>query len=115
MRKIAVTALKTLLCMWLVTAIFIFLISYIYYNFKITDNKIMIGIAITYFAATFLGGFIFGKIMEHKKYLWGIGVALIYVLIICAIAFCISGGRFEFPITMVISCVLGGMLGGMLS
>ena len=100
MRKIAVTALKTLLCMWLVTAIFIFLISYIYYKFKITDNKIMIGIAITYFAATFLGGF---------------GVALIYVLIICAIAFCISGGRFEFPITMVISCVLGGMLGGMLS
>lgn len=118
MKKIAVTALKTLLCMWITTALFIFLVSFIYYKFKISDSKIMTGILITYFISTFLGGFIFGKIMEHRKFLWGLCVALTYVIMILVIGLIAKNGNFSFGVNqiyMIATCLTGGMLGGMVS
>lgn len=76
------------------------------------------GIIFIYIFSNFIGGFLIGKCMEEKRYLWGLGLGFVYFLILLAISFVVKGGA-DIETTRIISgfftCVIGGMIGGMLS
>ena len=110
--------LKSLLASYIVTGILLLVLTFLVYKFEL-DEQVVVGVIVAiYVASTFLGGFIIGKLTERKKYLWGMAIGSIYVLLL----FLISYGVYrEFNtnglnmITTVVLCVGGGTLGGMLS
>ena len=73
-------------------------------------------IIVTYILSCFAGGFLSGKMMKNKKFLWGILVGLLYFGIMLLVSLAVNRQLDQtaanFVTTMVL-CILGGMLGGM--
>lgn len=110
--------LKSLLASYIVTGILLLVLTFLVYKFELDEQIVVAGIVAIYAISTFMGGFIIGKLTEVKKFLWGMAIGAIYVLLL----FLISYGVYrEFNtnglnvITTVALCVGGGTLGGMLS
>lgn len=110
--------LKSLLASYIITGILLLILTFLVYKFELDEQVVVGGIVSIYVISTFLGGFIIGKLTEVRKFLWGMTVGGIYVLLL----FLISYGVYrEFNtnglnvITTVALCVGGGMLGGMVS
>ena len=110
--------LKSLLASYIVTGILLLLLTFLVYKFELDEQVVVGGIVAIYVISTFLGGFIIGKLTGVKKFLWGMVLGAIYVLLL----FLISYGVYrEFNtnglnvVTTVVLCVGGGTLGGMLS
>ena len=88
------------------------------YKFELDEQVVVGGIVSIYIISTFMGGFIIGKLTEVKKFLWGMIIGTIYVLLMFAISY---GIYREFntnglnTISTIILCVGGGTLGGMLA
>lgn len=118
MKNKIIPAVKTVAFMSITTATMILLMSLLFYKAEIDDKGIKLGVVITYFITTFIGGFIFGKVNEKKKYLFGILIGVIYflLLMVCSLIW----GNIETLFTgrilaALISCIAGGMIGGMVS
>ena len=110
--------MKTLLFMWGLTAIFLFVMSLVVYKMHGEETGIGICVYITYIIVNFAGGFIFGKVMDKRKYLFGLITGALYFLTLMIISAIITGGvelaEMKAGLTLL-SCVLSGMFGGMLS
>ena len=109
---------KTLILMSLATTVMILLMSLLIYKAQIGDKGIGIGVIITYFVTTFIGGFVFGKVNEKRKYLYGLLIGAVYftILIICSMIFLEGSGIFgNRLIISLASCMIGGMAGEMIS
>lgn len=110
--------LKSLLASYIVTGILLLILTFLVYKFKL-DEQIVVGTIVAIYAiSTFMGGFIIGKLTEVRKFIWGMAIGSIYVLLL----FLISYGVYrEFNtnglnvVTTIALCVGGGTLGGMLS
>ena len=67
---------------------------------------------------TALGGFLEGKMMKTRKFLWGSVCGLLYFTILAVISLAVnqsfSGGSSHFVTTLAL-CLAGGTLGGMVS
>lgn len=110
--------LKSLLASYIVTGILLLILTFLVYKFELSEQIVVGAIVAIYVISTFLGGFIIGKLTEIKKFLWGMAVGAIYVLLL----FLISYGVYrEFNtnglniITTIALCVGGGTLGGMVA
>ena len=110
--------LKSLLASYIITGILLLVVTFLVYKFELDEQMVVGAIVAIYVISTFLGGFIIGKLTEVKKYLWGMIVGGIYVLLL----FLISYGVYREVstnglnvLTTVALCVGGGTLGGMLS
>jgi putative membrane protein (TIGR04086 family) len=110
--------LKTLLASYIITGVLLLLLTFLVYKFQL-DEQIVIGaIVVIYVISTFCGGFIIGKLMGVKKYLWGMAIGVLYVFLLFAISY---GVYREFNtnglhmLTTIALCVGGGILGGMIS
>lgn len=110
--------LKSLLASYIVTGILLLVLTFLVYKFKLDEQVVVGGIVAIYVLSTFMGGFIIGKLTEARKFLWGMVIGTIYVLLL----FLISYGVYrEFNtnglsmITTMVLCVGGGTLGGMIS
>lgn len=107
-----------LISMCLATIVSILLLSYIFFKMEISEDKIIIGTLIIYFISCFIGGFIYGKIKEKNKYIHGMSIGAIYFVVLLLISVAFSK---DFSLISVktlysgLTCILGGMLGGMLS
>ncbi len=111
------TGLKTIIFMCVSTFVLLLLVSGIYYKFHIDNTKIMAGVVGIYFLSTFVGGFIYGKIKEKNKYLYGILIGIIYFAVLLTVSMlCRHGVKMNDSnvIYALLSCIFGGMLGGML-
>ncbi len=110
--------IKTLVCTYITTLILLLLMTLLFYKLQINNEKMMIGVYITYVLSTFIGGFIFGKIAGRKKYLFGMLVGVVYFLILVLISAIVLKGTNLFTadfLYALLACVGGGMLGGMIS
>lgn len=110
--------LKSLLASYIVTGILLLVLTFLVYKFELDEQVVVGAIVAIYVISTFLGGFIIGKLTEVRKFVWGMAIGGIYVLLL----FLISYGVYrEFNtnglnvITTIVLCVGGGTLGGMLS
>lgn len=117
-RSIAFIVMKALLFSYIITMIILLLLSFLVYKMDISVGAVRIGIILTYILSTFLGGMIMGKSMKEKKYLWGLGVGILYFLFILIVSVILQKSNFTGSgsiISVFGMCSLGGMLGGMLS
>lgn len=110
--------LKSLLASYIVTGLFLLLLTFLVYRFKLDEQMVVAGIVLIYVVSTFIGGLILGKLAKRRRFLWGSMLGSLYFLLL----FLISYGVYrEFntngvnAITTVILCVGGGMSGGMIS
>ena len=110
--------LKSLLASYIITGILLLILAFLVYKFELDEQVVVGGIVSIYIISTFMGGFIIGKLTEVKKFLWGMIIGTIYVLLLFAISY---GIYREFntnglnTISTIILCVGGGILGGMLA
>ena len=81
-------------------------------------DTFVIGIIAIYVAACFLGGFLEGKMMKTRKFLWGGAFGLLYFAVLAIISLAVgqgfSGSSSHFVTTLIL-CMAGGTLGGMVS
>lgn len=107
---------KALLCAYISTGVLMVLMAVLSYKFDLESSKMAIGIIIICILANFLGGYVAGKCMREKKYIWGMLVGILYVLLLIIITLGVNGtlsdGNFA---TTLVLCVCSGGIGGMLA
>ena len=110
--------LKCLLLSYILTGASLMLLALLLYELRLSEQVVSIAIIVIYVAAVFLAGFLAGKRMKNRKFLWGLAVGLAYfgimVLVSLAVNHSLNGLDTHFFTTLVL-CGAGGMLGGMLS
>lgn len=110
--------LKILAFSYVLTVVSLMLLALFLYKFRIGEMVVNVGIILIYILVCFLAGFISGKKMERKKFLWGLIVGLAYFLILATVSMVLKkevgqlGANF---LSTLFLCAGSGMLGGMLS
>lgn len=116
--KQATRVLRALLISYLLTGLLLLLLAGLLYKFRLDEGKIQIGIILTYILSSFLGGFLAGKIMKNKQFLWGALLGLCYFLIMMIVSIAVNRELQSTSsgfVTTLLLCTGGGTLGGMLS
>lgn len=110
--------LKALLISYVITAVFLMILALLLYKLDLNEQKVTMGIVLIYVASTFVGGFLMGKLVGEKKFLWGILLGLLYFLLLLGISLAVNHDL-KNPgmnlVTTLVLCAGGGMLGGMVS
>ena len=110
--------LKCLLLAYVLTGGLLMLLALLLYKFRLSEQVVSAAVILIYLAAVFPTGFLAGKRMEKRKFLWGLMAGMAYfavmVLVSLAVNRQLQGSGTRILTTMVI-CGAGGMLGGMLS
>ena len=107
---------KVLAAMVGVTAIMLLILSFIFYKMNLSDKGIAVGIVMIYVIANFVGGFIIGKIKGKNKYKWGALVGVAFFIMLTFVSIMVTGqlyGSGTRAMWAMLSCIGGGMLGGM--
>lgn len=113
-----ITILKCLLCSYIITGLALLLLALFVYKFDFDDGKVKIGITIIYIVASFVGGFILGKLKKENKFIWGAVCGAAYFVILALVSFAVNrtmGNDGMGFFTILVMCVSGGTIGGMLS
>lgn len=114
----AMQFIKALLASYIVTGVLLLVLTFLLYKFDWDEQKVTVGIVVTYVVSTFVGGFILGKIRRMRKVLWGLIMGILYFALLFLISFGVYrnfGGNGTNFITTFLLCAGGGVLGGMLS
>lgn len=114
----ALTILKILLVMYLVTGALLLALSAMLYKMQLSETVVSVGIVVIYVVSGFLGGFLSGKVMKTRRFFWGMimGGAYFLILVLGSILFQ-QGINMEVSrfFTTLILCTASGMIGGMVS
>ncbi len=103
---------------YIVTAALLLGLAFLLYKFHLNEKVINISVIVIYVLVTFLDGFVAGKKMKVRKFLWGFLLGSGYFLILAVIShFAGTAKTVVGPnlFTTFALCAGGGMLGGMLS
>ena len=102
----------------LLTMLFLAVFAFAMLKGNLSASVEKIGLIVMSAMACFVGGFLCGKKNTKKRYLWGLGVGILYCLFFAVIRvgmgqpFMTDATTF---FTTLLYCAAGGMLGGMLS
>ena len=114
----AVRMIKALLASYIVTGLLLLVLALLLYKLRLSESAVNVGIIAVYVVSCFLGGFLEGKMMKTRKFLWGNVCGLLYFTILAVISLAVnqsfSGGSSHFVTTLAL-CLAGGTLGGMVS
>lgn len=109
---------KSLLFSYILTAALLALLAFLLYKLGLNEKTVSIAITAIYVVGTFLGGFVMGKKMGSRKFLWGLLMGTMYFLILAVVSLCVGKGNIQMGssfFTTLALCAGGGMLGGMVS
>jgi len=110
--------LKCLLAAYIVTAFLLLLLAFLVYKAGISEKIVSGTIIAIYVVVNFLAGFLAGKRMGSKKFLWGLLVGGVYFLVLAALSLIVNHSTAQLGnsfVTTLTLCCGGGMLGGMFS
>ena len=117
-RKIVLKVLSTLLIMYILTGVALFVLAFLLYKMELTENIVTIGITAIYVVSGLLGGIIIGKRMKTRRFLWGIIMGAAYFLVLLIGSALLNRGLTSdmqhIGLTLVM-CMGAGMIGGMVS
>ncbi len=108
---------KCLLLSYLLTAVCLLLLAFLLYKLGLSEKTVSAAIISIYVISTLSAGFVAGKKLQNKKFLWGLLLGIIYFLILVAVSMAVNSSPGELGtsfLTTMILCAGGGMLGGML-
>ncbi len=101
-----------------VTALLLFILSLCMYKMNLSVQIAQIVIIVIYIVVGLLGGFIMGKKMRERRFLWGLAVGAAYFFLLLVVSLAIGGGKIDdmprMMVTMIL-CVASSMVGGMVS
>lgn len=110
--------LKALLFSYLITTSLLLLLSFFMLKCSLSGGVISGSIHAIYILSAFVGGFLAGKRVEEKRYLWGLLMGVAYFIVI-AIFSILMNQNASLPIGNLLAvlaiCSGSGMVGGMLS
>ena len=110
--------LKSLFTAYVLTGIMLLVLAFVMLKIGPGNEMLHMGIVFSYIFSAFVGGFIMGKKMKVKKFLWGVLLGSSYFAVIFLVSALLNQSIPEQGMTMLTvfaMCGLGGMLGGMLS
>lgn len=114
----ALFLLKSLLFSYILTGGLLLLLALLLYKAGLSQKVVSVCIILIYVLATFFAGFITGKKLQNRKFLWGALMGALYFLALAVISLIVDRQpgilTSSFGTTLVLCCG-GGMLGGMLS
>ena len=112
----------TLIVMYLISGLLLLVLATLLYHFELSEETVKIGVVAVYIISGFMGGFLIGKQMQDKRYLWGLLAGGMYFLLLFVLSFLVKNGMGEAMafepvrmLTTMILCGVSGMAGGMLS
>jgi len=117
-QKTIIRMLKSLLCTYIITALLLLLLALLLFKFQLTESQVNIGVTVIYILSGFLAGFLEGKMMKTKKYLWGAAAGLLYFALLALISLSVGQGfddNSSHFVTTLLLCLASGTLGGMVS
>lgn len=118
MKSRLVVLLRSLIVSFLVTLVMLLILALLLYKVELKENVVSIGIAATYLISCFMGGFLAGKKIKEKKFLWGLCTGAIYFLLLLGMSTILEPGAMAeaaYIGSALGLCMGGGTLGGMLS
>ena len=110
--------LKSLLFSYILTGSLLLLLALLLYKADLSQKVVSVCIIVIYVLATFFAGFITGKKLKNRKFLWGAVMGAAYFLVLAVISLAVNrqpGILSNSFLTTLVLCSGGGMLGGMLS
>ena len=110
--------LKSLLASYIATMIMLMILTLFVYKLEIGERVVSAGIVSIYILSTMVGGLFIGKMAQTRRFIWGIGLGMVYFLLLLLITLGVYRTvNTDVPnlITTWILCVGGGMIGGMIS
>ena len=106
MQKKGLWILKSLLCAYLVTGVLLLILTVLLYKCGLEEKHVSAGILTVYILSTLAGGFVAGKMARVRKFVWGLGIGVLYFLLLVLISFGIYHSIQEpFP-QLLIVCIL---------
>lgn len=116
--KKGISLLKGLLGGYVLTLGLLLLLTLLVYRFHMPETGVHIGICAIYVLACFLAGFLCGRQVVNKRFLWGLLAGGLYFVVLL-LASLIAGHQLtgETPRTLLVLflCTASGMFGGMIS
>lgn len=116
-KKNVYAVIRSLIAAYIITGILLLFTALLLYKLEPEQSLVSAGILVIYVLGCFLGGFLAGKGVGSRKFLWGLATGILYFLLLLAASWLgggIDSGAGELITTMLL-CVGGGMLGGMLA
>lgn len=110
--------LKCLLFSYIITGGLLLLLALLLYRFGLSEKIVAIAIIVIYVAATFFAGFVAGKKIKNRKFIWGLLLGLAYFMVLAVVSLIVNHSISDLTtgfFTTLALCAGGGMLGGMLS
>lgn len=110
--------LKIMLSAYILTAGMLLLLAFLLFKMQLTEKPVSVAIIVIYVLSTLFAGFVTGKKMESKRFLWGLIMGCSYFVVLALVSLAVKqspealGSSF---FTTLALCAGGGMLGGMLS
>ena len=116
--QVAVHMVKAILCAYIVTGIMLLVLTLLLYKMRLSEQNVNARIILTYVISTFSGGFVAGKLMKRRKFLWGLLLGVLYFVLLLVISIGVYhslDGEMVNLLSTFALCAGGGMLGGMVS
>lgn len=110
--------LKSLLVSYIVTGVLLVVLAMLLYRLELNEKIVSASIVGIYVLSTLIGGFIIGRLMRVRRFLWGLGFGITYFSLLLLITLGVYrglNGDGANLLTTFILCAGGGMSGGMLS
>ncbi|MCH5275846.1 MAG: TIGR04086 family membrane protein [Lachnospiraceae bacterium] len=110
--------LKCLTLAYILTAVLLALLALLVYRFNLSEKLVSLIIIAIYVGTTFFGGWMAGKRLQKRKFLWGLLVGSLYFLVLVVLSLIVNRSFQDVAVnffTILALCAGGGMLGGMFS
>lgn len=110
--------LKCLLFSYILTGGMLMLLALLVYRFSLSEKIVSVAIIAIYIVATFFAGFVTGKKLKSRKFLWGLVMGSLYFFVLVILSIAINHSFKDVAsnfFTVMVMCAGSGMLGGMLS
>lgn len=110
--------LKVLLGAYILTGGLLLLLALFVYRFGLSEKAVSLIIIGIYIGVTFMAGFIAGKRLKTRKFLWGLFIGTMYFFVLIILSLAVNHSFKDVAtnfFSVLVMCAGSGMLGGMLS
>ena len=110
--------LRSLILAFLLTILMLAGLTFLLYRFRLNESQTMTGIYLIYLFSCLAGGFLSGKALKTRRFLWGVMTGALYFVILFLISALQENG-IQTDLSHIWMrlgiCAVSGMVGGMIS
>lgn len=110
--------IRTLIITYIISGILLSALAFALYKFRLPESQVNLGVSAVYVLSCLAGGFLSGKAMKTRRFLWGLITGLLYFAFLFLMS-CLQDAGITSDMVHIAAvlamCSLSGMAGGMLS